>query len=442
MKILYLCPDLGIPVLGRKGGAVHVRELVAALRRAGHQVVLAAQTLTKSPWEKPAALDVPLLQVRPSLSASAAVQALKEFNELLGVQNSMPGEFRRILYNQELEKDLHRRFENDPPDFIYERASLYATGGVALARSLGVPLLLELNAPLAEEQVAYRATGFSELAAQAERWTLTQADAVLVVSTPLREHALALGVEADRIHVLPNGVDTACFHPAQPDPDVRRRLKLDGGPVLGFVGGLRPWHGAEVLPELLQRLSGGHPGVRLVVAGDGPLRGALEEALQQRGLSSRVTLAGLVPHDEIPDVIRQFDVAVAPYPAPSHPFYFSPLKLFEYMACGVPVVAPELGQIPDVLRHEETGLLYPPGDVASLTSCCERLLADGALRRRLGQAGAKRVTERFTWDHNARRVLELAQSLREGGPPRSPLTPPEPAAAPEASALEAGGRQG
>lgn len=432
MKILYLCPDLGIPVLGRKGGAVHVRQMVAAFRRAGHQVVLAAQTLTKSPWEKPAALDVPLVQVRPSLSASAAVQALKEFNDLLGVQNSMPGEFRRILYNKELELDLYRRFENDPPDFIYERASLYATGGVVLARSLGVPLLLELNAPLAEEQVSYRATGFGELGAQAERWMLQQAAAVIVVSTPLREHALALGVDAERVHVLPNGVDTTCFHPAPPDPDVRQRLKLDGGPVLGFVGGLRPWHGAEVLPELLQRLAARHPEVRLVVAGDGPLRGALQESLQQRGLSARAILAGLVPHEEVPDVIRQFDVAVAPYPAPRHPFYFSPLKLFEYMACGVPVVAPELGQIPDVLRHGETGLLYPPGDVASLTSCCERLLADGALRRRLGQAGAKRVAEQFTWDHNARRVLELAQSLPKGSPPRSAVTQPEPASAPEA----------
>src|SRR3954464_10037278 len=127
MKILYLCPDLGVPVLGRKGASVHVREMVAAFRRAGHEVVLAAQMLNKSPWEKPADFDTPLLQVRPNPSAANAVQALKDFNGQLGLENSLPGELRRILYNKDFEIELKRRFDSAPPDFIYERASLYAT---------------------------------------------------------------------------------------------------------------------------------------------------------------------------------------------------------------------------------------------------------------------------------------------------------------------------
>ena len=99
MKILYLCPDLGIPVLGRKGAAVHVRELVAAFQRGGDSVILAAQMLNKSPWKKAAQIDTPILQIRPNASAGAAVLALKEFNELVGAENSLPGELRRILYN-------------------------------------------------------------------------------------------------------------------------------------------------------------------------------------------------------------------------------------------------------------------------------------------------------------------------------------------------------
>src|SRR5437867_1582410 len=116
MKILYLCPDLGIPVLGRKGAAVHVRELIGAFGRVGHSVVLAAQTLNKSPWEKPAEVSATLLQIRSASSATAAAQSFKDFNEKLGVENSLPGELRRILYNQELEAEFKRRFENDPPD--------------------------------------------------------------------------------------------------------------------------------------------------------------------------------------------------------------------------------------------------------------------------------------------------------------------------------------
>lgn len=411
MKILYLCPDLGIPVLGRKGASVHVRELIGALTRSGHQVTLAAQTLSKSPWEEPAALDTPVLQVRPAPGAGAAVQALKEFNDLLGVQNSLPGELRRILYNRELAEDLKRRFENDPPDFIYERASLYATAGISLAREFRVPLLLEVNAPLAAEQAAYRATGFGELAAQSERWTLNQADAVLVVSAELRKHVLSLGAGPGNVQVLPNGVNGALFRPGKADPVVRRRLKLDGGATLGFVGGLRPWHGVEVLPELLARLNKRGRRLRLVIAGDGPLRSHLESEFRQRGLDSRVTFTGLLPHEAMPAVIRQFDIAVAPYPRHAHDFYFSPLKVFEYLACGVPVVAPRLGQIAEVVADGKTGLLYPAGDLEAMVAVCERLLGSAGLRTAIGEAGARLVRREYTWDKNARHVVELARRL-------------------------------
>jgi glycosyltransferase involved in cell wall biosynthesis len=411
MKILYLCSDLGVPVLGRKGAAVHVRELVAAFGRAGHDVVLAAQLLNKSPWEEPARIDAPLLQIAPSPAMAGAVAALKEFNNRLGVENPLPGELRRILYNRELETELKRRFEAEPPDLIYERASLFATAGISLARQLRSPIILELNAPLAQEQATYRTTGLSELAAQVERWTLSHADAVLTVSEPLRQHVLALGVAPDRVHVLPNGVNPALFHPAAPDKAVDRRWHLDGGPVVGFVGGLRPWHGVEVLPLLLERLATRHNGVRLVVAGDGPLRSELERQLEQRGLRSKAVITGLLPHDEIPTLIRRFDVAVAPYSQANHAFYFSPLKIFEYMACGAPVVAPRLGQIAELLRHGETGLLYSAGDVDALAACCDQLLAEPAVRRRIGTAAAQFIASRFTWDHNVQAIVKLARTL-------------------------------
>src|SRR5437867_4848338 len=411
MKILYLCSDLGIPVLGRKGASVHLRSLVTAFVRAGHSVILAAPLLNKSPWEGPAKLDVSLLHLPPSADIVNAVLALKAFNETLGVTNSLPGELRRILYNQELATQLKRRFESAPPDFIYERASLYGTAGVALARKLNVPLLVELNAPLAVEHSTYRGTGLGELAEQAERWAVLQADAVLAVSAPLRDQVVSLGVELGRVHVVPNGVDPALFQPGPPDPRARARWDLGDGPILGFVGGLRPWHGVDVLPTLLERLVQRYRGLRLVIVGDGPLRGELEHTLKERGLTRSVVFTGSLPHEEVADLIRQFDVALAPYPRPEHAFYFSPLKLFEYMACGIPVVAAGLGQIAEVVRDGETGLLYPPDELDALTAACDRLLADPALRQRLGQAAAKEVLGRYTWDQNATRGVELARSL-------------------------------
>jgi len=415
MKVLYLCQDLGIPVLGRKGASVHVRSMVTALARAGHSVVLASPVLTKSPWEEPAKVGVAVLHLPPGAETVAAGRGAKAFTETLGVTSSLPGEFRSILYNKELRTHLKHRFENDPPDFIYERASLYGIAGALLARDLQRPRLLELDAPLAIEHATYQGTLLTDLAALAERWTLSEADAVLTVSAPLRDYVITLGVEPGRVHVLPNAVDPTLFHPGPADPDVRRRWNLDGGPVLGFVGGLRPWHGVEMLPRLLERLTAHHPNVRLVVAGDGPLRGQLEVDLRMRGLGSRAVLTGSLPHEDVPPLIRQFDVALAPYSQPEHLWYASPLKLFEYMACGVAVVASALGQIVDVIANGETGLIHAPGDVDALVQACDRLLADRELRRRLGESAAKSIHGRYTWDQHAARVLELARPTAAAG---------------------------
>lgn len=414
MKILHLCPDLGIPVLGRKGAAVHVRELIGAFHRAGHQVTLAAQTLTKTPGEACARVNARVVQIRSAPHATSAAQGFKDFNEQLGVENSLPGELRRILYNKQLARELKRRFLNHRPAFIYERASIYATAGVKLAEKFNVPHIVELNAPLAVEQSAYRATGFGQLAAHAERWTLTRADAVIVVSAELRKHVISLGVKPGRVHVLPNGVNPSLFYPAKPDPTLRRELKLGEGPVLGFVGGLRPWHGVEVLPELLARLSRRHPSMRLVIAGDGPLRAELVRSFKQRGLSKQVVFTNALMHEDVPAVLRQFDLALAPYPKHDHDFYFSPLKLFEYMACGVPVVAADLGQISEVVVHGRTGWLYPAGNLTALAAGCAKLLGDGQLHEKIGRAAAELAKRKYTWDHNSAYVVKLARKLRAG----------------------------
>lgn len=411
VKILYLCPDAGVPVLGRKGASVHVRELVSAFSRSGHNVILAAQLLNKSPWEPSEDLQAKLLHVRLSGNALAAVLALKEFNAILGVENGLPGELRRILYNKELEAELKRRLDSDPPDFIYERASLYGTAGISLARELNVPLVLELNAPLAMEQSAYRATGLGELAGKTEAWVLGRADAVLTVSAPLREHVISRGIDSAKVHVFPNGVNPVLFQPGPRDPNLRTRWGVGDDLVLGFLGGLRPWHGVEVLPELLERLVPRFGALRLVIAGDGQLRPLLEGLLRQRGLEDHAVFIGSVAHGEVAAVIRQFDVALAPYPKLDHPFYFSPLKLFEYMACGVAVVAADLGQIAEVVEDGKTGLTYPAGNLDALAAACERLLLNPKLRQTLGQAASESIHRQCTWDQNAERVVDLARRL-------------------------------
>lgn len=240
---------------------------------------------------------------------------------------------------------------------------------------------------------------------------LSQADAVLTVSAALRDHAVSLGVEPDRVHIIPNGVDPKLFQPRPRNHMLAARWGLSEGPVIGFVSGLRRWHGIDTLPALLERLIPRYKDLRLIIVGEGPLCSELCRQIEGRGLERSALFTGLLPQEEVAELICQFDVALAPYPQPQHDFYFSPLKLFEYMACGAPVVAAGLGQIAEVVRDGETGLLYRPGDLDGLTSACDRLLGDPAFGRRLGQSAAAQIRSQYTWDHNAARVEDLARSL-------------------------------
>lgn len=413
MKILYLCPDTGIPVLGSKGGAVHVRQMVAAFARAGHQVIVAAPAGRKSPWELPAEMAGEFAPVPVSPETDRAYRALAGYLERIGHGDSLARDLRRMLYDLDLEGALIRSYANHAPDFIYARSALFSTAPVYAARQLDCPLLVEVNAPIAAEQEAYRGGTLVALGGRAEATLLSGADAVLTVSSALREHVIECGVDPERIHVVPNGIDATLFAPAAPDGALRKRWKVPEGPVLGFVGGLRPWHGVEVLPELLARVASRHRDAALVIVGDGPLRATLEEKLDQLGLRSRVVFTGAIPHGEIPGLIRLFDVALAPYPPVNHAFYFSPLKLFEYMACGVPVVAANAGQIAEVLEHGVSGLLHPPGDLDALVDACDQLLSDPARRREMGRHAASRIHDAYTWDHNAKRAVEIAGAIAE-----------------------------
>ena len=407
MRILYICGDSGVPALGRKGASVHVREMIEALARGGHSVVLAAQTLQKSMWEKPAPLSASVIHVKPAAETLSVVRAIKDFNSRLEQENSLPSDVRRIAYNRDLEAELLRRFESDPPDLIYERASLLGIAGGLVAKAFRRPLIIELNAPLATEQSAYRDTLLPGIALGAERALLDRADAVFVVSQTLRTHVEELGIAADKIHVVPNGVDPQRFYPAAPDPQLKDKLGLKNSKVIGFVGGLRPWHGVEILPELLQALAPAYPDLKLVFVGTGPLERDLKIKFAEKKLSDHVLFLGATPHDEVAAVIRQFDLALAPYPEHSHSFYFSPLKIFEYLASGVATVAADIGQISELVKHGETGLLYKAGDLSGLIHGCRTLLDDATLRQRIGKAGAQLIRQNYTWDHNVRRIEQF-----------------------------------
>jgi len=170
---------------------------------------------------------------------------------------------------------------------------------------------------------------------------------------------------------------------------------------------LKAWHGLSVLVEAFGLLHKGHPASRLLIVGDGPEREALTADLTRRGLIEATTFTGAVAPAEVPGLLASMDVAGAPYP-PLSTFYFSPLKVYEYMAAGLAVVASRIGQLQTLIEPEVNGLLVPPGDSRALATALARLLTEPESRRRLGRRARATVLQNYTWDGVAQRILDLA----------------------------------
>jgi glycosyltransferase involved in cell wall biosynthesis len=294
------------------------------------------------------------------------------------------------------------------PDFVYERYAFGNLGGVAAARRTRTPLFLEVNSPLVDELARTRGLSFPRLARRVERDALRGADVVCAVTGVLADMLVELGAVRERILVTPNGVHLEQYGRSEPGA-ARQALGLserDGAVWLGFVGYHRPWHRLDLVVAALARPALAH--AQLVLVGEGPARAELDEAARRHGVAARVHHVGPRRHDEIPSLLAAFDVGLVPAINP----YASPLKLHEYMAAGLPTVAPDQPNLREVLVHEREALLFAPGDGDALTAALVRLVEDGALRTRLGREARRQIdVQGLTWERNAERVLERAHTI-------------------------------
>jgi glycosyltransferase involved in cell wall biosynthesis len=394
MRLAYLCADLGVPLYGRKGPSIHVRELSRALQEIGHEVLIVCARLGGSALK---GFDVPVVEIPPEDTAGPA----------------SPRAVRAAAYARTLPARALPPLRDFRPDVLYERYALNGTAGLAVAADLGISHVLEVNAPLVDEDVAHRGLMSDASARALERTIVTRADRIVTVSEELRRWLVGLGVEAARITVLPNAVDPGRFEvAAEKREDARRRLGVDGRPIVAFVGTLKPWHDPAILVHALGVLRERNVAPRLLFVGDGPEREGLEALARQEGLSPLLTFTGAVAHDDVPAYLAAADVAVATY-HPDTGAYFSPLKLFEYLAAGLPVVAADFGEIPHCVRPGETGLLYPPGDAEALADALAAVIADRDRAAALGRNGREHVLRHHTWSSNARTVAALAAELTE-----------------------------
>jgi glycosyltransferase involved in cell wall biosynthesis len=277
---------------------------------------------------------------------------------------------------------------------------------------MGIPSILEVNSPLIIEQDQHRGLVNRQEAEKIAEKVFELATTIIAVSSEVKNYVSQYVTNPDKIKIIPNGVNADRF---SDDFLVKNENnQLNSTFTIGFVGSLKPWHGLGILIDSFARFYAQYPQSRLLIVGDGNERDFLRQEVNRQQLQSVVHFTGAVSPETIPNCLQQMDVAVAPYP-PLDNFYFSPLKLYEYMAAGLPVIASKIGQITELIDDGVNGLLIPAGDTIALTSALEKLWRSPSLRQNLGKSAHKRILANYTWEKVAEKILFFAQqsTIRE-----------------------------
>jgi glycosyltransferase involved in cell wall biosynthesis len=297
-----------------------------------------------------------------------------------------------------LRQRLRRAVGPDRPDLVYERYVLGRSAAAVFARDNDIPYVVEVNAPLADEQRRWRGQAESEDDRREDAVTFAAAGFVAAVSRQVASYAVARGAPAETVFVCPNGIDTRLFRPGVEPAQPLVAALPSGAFVLGFHGRERPWHGFQLLAEAAGVLLDRNFPVHLLVIGEGDF-----SALS--GLpETSFTRLPWVAHEQIPSLIGRFDALPLTYP-PETPCYFSPLKLAEAMACGAVPVVPDLGDLASAVVHGHNGLVYPAGDRHALVKSLASLIENPSLKSALADAAARSAHEQG-WDRIARRILD------------------------------------
>lgn len=271
------------------------------------------------------------------------------------------------------------------------------------ARRHACPLVITIHTSVRHTlRVTSLRTAILRLAAGfSEGHALTRADTVIVLSPPAAGRLLREGLPASRVRVIPPGYDPGLFAGDVPDPFPQLPR-----PRVAYVGRLAPQKDAGTLVEAFRQVR--EPACLLIV-GDGPDRPVVER--QARPLGRRVHMAGFLPHDVIPAVLRHIDLLVL-----STRYEEVPSVLVEGMAAGLPVIASRVGGIPALVDHDVNGLLVPPGDPTALASAITRVLAEPGTAARLS-AAARHTAGHYTWPALARRVAAVYQQVTASAKP-------------------------
>ena len=305
---------------------------------------------------------------------------------------------------------------------IYERFGFMGYGGALTAARMGVPLILEINGDVPKEIELFDVKMSAvqrKVSMRITRLTLEAATGIVCVAASLKQRLIdGMGLNPRKIEVILNGADTELFAGSHDVVKVRQKYGLAPRPTVAFVGSFQPWHGVDLLLDSFQVVQAKIPDAQLLLIGDGRGCADAERRVAAGELSRGVRFMGRLQNFQVAEVLSVTDVAVAPFPYTTTDIVGSPLKLFEYMAAGCPIVA-SWAPIHDVIEHNVTGLRVEPADAAALAMAQVRLLSDADLRLRLSVKARAVALERYSWDNTSKQLESfffrvLAEHQRQG----------------------------
>lgn len=377
---------------GKAVEGVHIRGITDALRAEGVEVDIISLP-GADPYSSPKAMS-PTQQARPWMKL---VTKLPEpFFELA-----------ELAYNVVAGWRIRRYLNaNRDVEMIYERFSLFMFITVWIARARGIPVILEINDSAMVDRV--RPLFFLRLAKWIEGWVVRHCSGLVFVSSVFRDRLLkAHGTMAPAI-VTPNAANIDKFSfTAEQRIAARAHWGLEGHVVCGYLGAFVPWHAIDqFVYKIADRLKA-MPQLKLLLVGDGATFDEVKRFVDGAGLSSQVIMTGRVAHDQVPGLLAAMDMAVLP----SAGDYTSPVKLFEFMACGIAPIAPDFLPIQEVVRRGETGWMFKAGDLEQAVQMVLEHSQDVDALKRVGAAARSYITEHRQWRHNILQLLAFRREL-------------------------------
>jgi glycosyltransferase involved in cell wall biosynthesis len=385
MNILYIAS--GIPVPGSLGGSTHTLEVARGLAARGHRVHVVA--CRNERYVRPSTLLRPLSSPldgfilhhidMPKLASLAGLPVIERLAHAIG------------------------------PDIIMERYYNFAGCGMIAAHRLGIPSILEVNALIVDPPEVRKRRIDDRLGGPLRRWAIQQCQWADRIVTPLHT-TVPPEIARKKIVELPWGAAVERFVPARHESAAQQAT-----PTVVFLGSFRPWHGVTDFVRAAGLLLAQGRDLRFLLIGDGPQRQAAEQLAAK--WPGRFVFTGAVPYGDVAGLLAGAVVGVAPFNTAPHPalraagFFWSPLKVYEYMAAGLPVVTANIIPLNQVIRDGMEGVLFTEGDLASLASAIACLLDDPATAQAMGVRARERVVARYSWAQHCAELERIMVSI-------------------------------